>query len=267
MAKGSKKGSKALRPSAPVRPGGSNRSATPGEASRKLSPRAKAPNPTADPSQRATRKTYARRSAANRKPGGPTDPGAIAGSTTDSGVRIHGQTPTIHLGESPAVTTDSGGAKPGPRTGKGPNAGSWQPGQSGNPKGAPRRGESWREMVKSVGDRTLAEALERYPWLADKIPDKIRPYATVNDTLTLKEVVVANVFGALIEAPDSALWNGLMNRAEGAPEQPVELTWKAELAEWLRDGKVSLDEIKGRLSDELFAEFTVYVGAAIPGAG
>lgn len=209
---------------------------TTGGASRKRSPRAKDPNP-----RSTTRMTYERRKKAGMesqasKPGGPTD------------------------------SIDAAGTKNLGRAGKFANAGSWQPGQSGNPKGAPRRGESWREMVKSVGDKTLAEALERYPWLVDKIPDKIRPYATVNDTLTLKEVVVANVFGQLIEAPDSALWNGLMNRAEGNPEQPVERTWKAELAEWLRDEKVTMDEIRSRLSDELFNEFTVYIGAAVPGA-
>lgn len=206
-----------------------------GDASRKRSPRAKDPNP-----RSTTRMTYERRKKAGME-SQASKPGA------------------------PADSIDAAGTKNPGRAGKFANAGSWQPGQSGNPKGAPRRGESWREMVKSVGDKTLAEALERYPWLVDKIPDKIRPYATVNDTLTLKEVVVANVFGQLLEAPDSALWNGLMNRAEGNPEQPVERTWKAELAEWLRDGKVSMDEIKGRLSDELFAEFVVYVGAAIPG--
>ena len=206
-----------------------------GEASRKRSPRAANPDPRA-----TTRMTYERRKRA-AKPGDATSSG-------EGGLA----TPAAH--------------SPG-REGKGPNAGSWQPGQSGNPKGAPKRGESWREMVKMVGDRTLAEALERYPWLADKVPDRIKLDAGVIDALTLKEVVVANVFGALLEAPDSALWNGLMNRAEGQPEQPVERTWKAELAEWLRDGKVSMEEIRGRLSDDLFAEFTVYVGAALPGAG
>lgn len=222
-----------------------------GEASRKRSPRATDPDPTADHSRRATtRQTYERRNAANRaEPGDPATVGGAAGSPTDSG------------GANGARQGKAGG-----RTGKGANAGSWKPGQSGNPKGAPRRGESWREMVKSVGDKTLAEALERYPWLASKVPDEIKLVAGAVEELTLKEVVVANVFGRLLEEPDSALWNGLMNRAEGNPEQPVERTWKAELAEWLRDGKVSMDEIKGRLSDELYDEFTVYLGAAIPGA-
>ena len=32
---------------------------------------------------------------------------------------------------------------------------SWQPGQSGNPAGAPKRGQSWREIIDEIGDEIV----------------------------------------------------------------------------------------------------------------
>ena len=163
--------------------------------------------------------------------------------------------------DSGETTRTHGGGNRG-RSGYGPNAGSWPPGQSGNPKGAPRRGESWREVIREVGDKTIDEAIAHYPWIAARIPADVQVLG-VSDQLTLKELIVVNVFAALIKEPDSALWNGLMNRAEGNPEQPVEFGWKSELAEWLRDGKVTIEEIRTHLSDTLFAEFAQYLGPTV----
>lgn len=195
-----------------------------------------------------------RSGAANRLKAAPHDGAALVGKAS----------PTA-TGEAAGGAPDSGAASKSAshgRTGKGPNAGSWQPGQSGNLAGAPKRGDSWREVIRAVGDKTLDEAVARFPWLAAKIPAEVMATG-VGDRLSLKELIVVNVFAALIVQPDSALWNGLMNRAEGYPEQPLERTWKSELAEWVREGKVGIEEIRAHLSDELFAEFTHYLGPVV----
>lgn len=144
---------------------------------------------------------------------------------------------------------------------RGPTPASWKPGQSGNPKGAPKRGESWREVVRSMGNLTVPEALARWPELADALP----PHGDLS-TVTIKEIVVMRAFKAILTAPDSALWNAIMDRAEGRPAQPIENSWKAEVADWLKQEKVTLDQIKAELSDDLYAEFLEYIGPGHAGA-
>lgn len=38
----------------------------------------------------------------------------------------------------------------------------WVKGQSGNPRGSHKRGESWREIIKEVGDREVPEEYQKY---------------------------------------------------------------------------------------------------------
>lgn len=93
----------------------------------------------------------------------------------------------------------------------------WKPGNSGNPKGAPKRGESWTEIIKRVGDLTPSEAAATSLELAKQL-------LKIGDGLTLKEAVVLRVYGALLFEPNPGLLNAFMNRAEGMPTQAVELS-------------------------------------------
>lgn len=102
------------------------------------------------------------------------------------------------------------------KTGK-PRPTAWKPGQSGNPKGAPKRGESWAEIINRVGDLTPPEAAARSLELS-------KQFLKIGDGVTLKEAVTLRAYGALLFEPTGGLFNALTNRAEGMPTQALELS-------------------------------------------
>ena len=110
--------------------------------------------------------------------------------------------------------------KTGGRGGK--RSTSWKPGQSGNPAGSPKRGESWAEIIKRIGDMTPVEAADH----ANEIAKQLRK---IGGGLTLKEAVVVRVYAALLFEPQASLLNSFMERAEGKVAQPIEgniaMTW------------------------------------------
>ena len=89
-------------------------------------------------------------------------------------------------------------------------------GVSGNPKGAPKRGESWAEIIKRIGEMTPEEASDH----AQQIAGKLR---SIGGGLTLKEAVVLRVYAALMFEPTAALLNSFMERAEGKITQPLDM--------------------------------------------
>jgi hypothetical protein len=110
--------------------------------------------------------------------------------------------------------------KPPSKKGRGnPN---WKKGmQSPNPIGAPKRGESWGEIIKRVGELTPAEAAERSVELA-------KQFLKIGEGVTLKEAVVLRVYGALLFEPQPGLLNAFMERAEGKMSQPISVEWREE---------------------------------------
>ena len=105
--------------------------------------------------------------------------------------------------------------KTGGRGGK--RSTSWKPGQSGNPAGSPKRGESWAEIIKRIGDMTPVEAADH----ANEIAKQLRK---IGGGLTLKEAVVVRVYAALLFEPQASLLNSFMERAEGKVSQPLDVS-------------------------------------------
>jgi len=84
----------------------------------------------------------------------------------------------------------------------------WKPGKSGNPKGAPKRGESWTELIKSIGEMTG----EQVAAFAGNLGAE---FAKMPQGVTLKTLVVMRVYGQMINEPSPGLLNAFMERAEG----------------------------------------------------
>jgi hypothetical protein len=100
----------------------------------------------------------------------------------------------------------------------------WAKGVSGNPKGAPKRGESWGEIIKRIGDMTPIEAAEHAHAIAGKLK-------TIGGALTLKEAVVVRVYAALLFEPQASLLNAFMERAEGKIPNPIDVTSGGQVLE------------------------------------
>lgn len=80
-------------------------------------------------------------------------------------------------------------------------------GKTNNPRGAPRRGESWADIIAAVGRKTGKEAAMKIEGMANAP----RPLSTTD----LKTTVVLCVFAKTIEQPDGRLLRELIDRAEG----------------------------------------------------
>jgi hypothetical protein len=93
---------------------------------------------------------------------------------------------------------------------------SWKPGQSGNPAGAPKRGESWKEIIDRIGEMTPIEAAEH----AKAIAAKFKP---MGDRITLKEAVVIRVYADLLFQPSPGMLNTFMERTEGKVQDSLQV--------------------------------------------
>jgi hypothetical protein len=93
----------------------------------------------------------------------------------------------------------------------------WQPGQSGNPTGRPKDGESWAAIIAAVGNMYPDDILE----FIGRNNDLGREIAKFPKDVQMKYLVTARIFAALMFDPNPRMWTGLMDRAEGKPNQPI----------------------------------------------
>lgn len=98
----------------------------------------------------------------------------------------------------------------------------WKPGESGNPAGAPRRGESWAELFKSIGNMTPAE-------VADKALLWAAKFRTMPKGATLKELVVIRAYASLLDESNASLLREIMDRAEGKTTEKIENTGEQKI--------------------------------------
>jgi hypothetical protein len=116
----------------------------------------------------------------------------------------------------------------------------WKKGQSGNPKGAPKRGESWAEIIKRVGEMTPGEAAQQSLTLAQKL-------LSIGEGVTLKEAVVLRVYAALLFEPDARMFNAIMDRADGKMTQTIaQVDWREEA----RKQGIDPDELSRTLTEQ-----------------
>ena len=126
----------------------------------------------------------------------------------------------------------------------------WKPGQSGNPAGAPKRGESWREIYNRLGDMTPKQAAEYCKGIAGQL-------ASLGDGITLKEAVGLRVFAALIFEPSASLLNAVVERVEGRVEQPISIAWQDEYRRAIAAREVTPEALRAEFDamiEQLFSE-------------
>lgn len=98
-------------------------------------------------------------------------------------------------------------------------------GPSPNPKGAPKRGQSWKEIIQEVGQLTPDEARE--------MSQKIFANIHLGNEVTLNQAVVLRVYASLLFEPQPGLLNTFMERVEGKVAQPITNMTDAELKQFI----------------------------------
>lgn len=101
----------------------------------------------------------------------------------------------------------------------------WKPGQSGNPAGRPKDGESWAAIIASVGNMNAEDLLA----FIGTTNDLGKAIAQLPKNVQLKYLVTARVFAALMFEPSSGLWKELMERAEGKVADRMDLNQTGEM--------------------------------------
>lgn len=94
----------------------------------------------------------------------------------------------------------------------------FQKGKSGNPAGAPKRGQSWAELFNSIGELTGGEVAEKAVALWTK------QFKALPKGVTLKELVVIKAYAALLDEGNARLLKEVMDRAEGKVKDQVDVT-------------------------------------------
>lgn len=95
----------------------------------------------------------------------------------------------------------------------------WPKGQSGNPAGRPKDGESWAAIIAAVGNM-YPEDLIAFIGTSN---DLGRNLAQLPKNVQMKYLVTTRVYAALMFEPTSGLWKELMERVEGKVPQAVEV--------------------------------------------
>ena len=108
----------------------------------------------------------------------------------------------------------------------------WKPGQSGNPAGGPKRGQSWKEIIAEIGQLTPDEARE--------MSQKIFANIHLGNEVTLNQAVVLRVYASLLFEPQPGLLNAFMERVEGKVAQPITQMTDAELRDFIA-GTIGID--------------------------
>jgi len=92
-------------------------------------------------------------------------------------------------------------------TGAGRKPGTWGKGQSGNPRGRPPKGETWRDVLSEVLGMSGNEVAEWCDLLA-------KDYRKVG-TVRVRDAIAARVLLALISDPSPSLFREVMERVDG----------------------------------------------------
>ena len=91
----------------------------------------------------------------------------------------------------------------------------WVPGQSGNPAGRPKRGQSWAELIREIGEMTPISA-------SDKCISIARELRKLGGDATLKELVVLRCYVQMLMEPQPSMLVAMMNRADGMIPQQLQ---------------------------------------------
>ena len=106
----------------------------------------------------------------------------------------------------------------------------WKPGQSGNPRGRPPLGMSWREIFDKAGKLTKRELMELYPVYGKRL-------VGLPDDVPLRDAVALSAMVTLACEPSPGLLATIIERVDGKVIQPIafESMTDEQKREYVRD--------------------------------
>jgi len=95
----------------------------------------------------------------------------------------------------------------------------WKPGQSGNPAGRPKTGESWSEIFRMVGEMYPEDVIS----IIGRTTDLGRAYAQFPQAVQMKIQVAIRVVAALMFEPTQGLLKETLDRIEGKVPEKLQM--------------------------------------------
>ena len=108
------------------------------------------------------------------------------------------------------------------------NGTTWQKGKSGNPKGPPKKGERWKEIISRVGALSGKEAAS----LCKAMATRFAPYP---EGVTLKELAILSAFSDAINNPTPGMLRVLIEAQGEENEGGQGITISINGAKWRPD--------------------------------
>jgi hypothetical protein len=112
----------------------------------------------------------------------------------------------------------SANTKPTDKKRKAPKS-AWKPGQSGNPAGRPKDGESWAAIFAAVGNMYTQDILD----FIGATNDLGRMIASLPRGVQVKYLTVIRVYAALLFEPSQGLLKEVMERVEGKVTEKLDV--------------------------------------------
>jgi len=134
--------------------------------------------------------------------------------------------------------------------------GKWKDGQSGNPGGRPKKKASIAYWLNEFAQMTGAGAARACIVFAAE-------FKKAKGDLPLAAVIAARTLLQLMNDPDPRLLAQVLDRIDGKVSQPVTITYQQEIAELLRAGAVTPQQVRAEVGDDLAAELFALAGVAV----
>lgn len=91
----------------------------------------------------------------------------------------------------------------------------WKPGQSGNPKGRPREGESFAHVMREVLAMSGPEVAAAYQ-------QRVKEYSKLPAGVTIRQLIVLRWIEAILNEPTPGLLQQMVDRVDGPVPTRVE---------------------------------------------
>lgn len=128
-----------------------------------------------------------------------------------------------------------------------------------NLNGAPKRGDSWAETIKAIGEMDG-------PSIASLWDTQHKEFSKLPAEITMKQLVVMTVYASLLREPSPGNWRELMERAEGKVSVPIE-TWQDRVIALLKEKKVTVEQVANEFGADAATTLAIAAGLQLGESG